>query len=237
MGNKKYFTLSFDDGVEHDKRLIELMKQYGLQGTFNLNAGLMGTRQKRVNISRIPKDEIRQVYNGFEIASHGYRHEIYTVLPKARVEQSITDDLQELSEIAGYPIAGHAYPFDAHTGAAENCLRSKGILYGRRATGKGSFCFPKNPYNYVPTCWFNAKNVLQLLDEFLQAEPVQGDMLFMMWGHAYEMEYGFRPCSESRLESIFSKIAGHEGIVYCTNKEAFRQQLTKTPGHGQRSIG
>ena len=42
---KKYFTLSFDDGLEQDKRVIRLMRQYGLKGTFNLNAGLFGTRE------------------------------------------------------------------------------------------------------------------------------------------------------------------------------------------------
>lgn len=26
---KKYFTLSFDDGLEQDKRVIQLMRQYG----------------------------------------------------------------------------------------------------------------------------------------------------------------------------------------------------------------
>ena len=41
---KKYFTLSFDDGLEQDKRVIRLMRQYGFKGTFNLNAGLLGTR-------------------------------------------------------------------------------------------------------------------------------------------------------------------------------------------------
>ena len=30
---KKYFTLSFDDGLEQDKRVIQLMRQYGLKGT------------------------------------------------------------------------------------------------------------------------------------------------------------------------------------------------------------
>ena len=38
---KKYFTLSFDDGLEQDKRIIALMKQYGLKGTFNLNSLLL----------------------------------------------------------------------------------------------------------------------------------------------------------------------------------------------------
>ena len=85
MNHKKYFTLSFDDGIEQDKKLIELLKQYGLQCTFNLNGGLFGKKDyvayigevgfldvpadarirraifKTVSHNRIPEDEIRQV--------------------------------------------------------------------------------------------------------------------------------------------------------------------------------
>ena len=39
-GKRKALTLSYDDGVEQDIRLIENMKQHGLKGTFNLNSGL-----------------------------------------------------------------------------------------------------------------------------------------------------------------------------------------------------
>jgi peptidoglycan/xylan/chitin deacetylase (PgdA/CDA1 family) len=221
MAFKKYFTLSFDDGIEHDKQLIAIMKQYGLKGTFNLNAGLFGYKPPFFNISRIPKDEILQVYDGFEIASHGYRHENFRVLPRKKIEESLTTDIKELSALIGKPVVGHAYPFDMHTPRADDCLRKNGILYTRRALGKGSFRFSENPYRYNATCWFNAKNVFQLIDQFVRAEPENEDLLFMMWGHSYEMEYGLRKCPKDQLERIFSKIAGHSDIVYCTNKEAF----------------
>ena len=39
-GNKKAVIFSFDDGLEQDKRLVELLNQYGLVGTFNLSSGL-----------------------------------------------------------------------------------------------------------------------------------------------------------------------------------------------------
>lgn len=38
-GKKKALTLSYDDGVEQDIRLIDIMKKNGLKGTFNLNSG------------------------------------------------------------------------------------------------------------------------------------------------------------------------------------------------------
>ena len=41
-GRRKAFTLSYDDGVTQDIRLIEMMNQFGIKGTFNLNSGLLG---------------------------------------------------------------------------------------------------------------------------------------------------------------------------------------------------
>jgi peptidoglycan/xylan/chitin deacetylase (PgdA/CDA1 family) len=221
LGFKKYFTLSFDDGVEQDKKIIGLMKQYGLRGTFNLNAGLFGYRPRFANISRIPEDEIRQVYEGFEVASHGYRHENPLIASRRKTEESIEKDIEALSGIMGYQVKGYAYPYGFDTAAAEGCLRRRGISYARRIRGSGSFRFPDDPYRYDPTCWFNAKNVFALIEGFLQAQPENEDLLFMMWGHGYEMDYGLRKCPEAQLHRIFSKIAGHPDITYCTAGEAF----------------
>jgi peptidoglycan/xylan/chitin deacetylase (PgdA/CDA1 family) len=155
------------------------------------------------------------------VASHGYFHENFKLKSAGKVEKSMIDDLSTLSELFGYPIAGHAYPYGAYTETAEHVLREHGVRYARRAYGKGSFRFPENSLNYTPTCRFNAKNVLLLIDDFVRAEPVNEDLLFMMWGHSYEMNYGLHKCSEARLDRIFAKIAGRADIIYCTNKEAF----------------
>ena len=40
---RKVLTLSYDDGVEQDIRLVEIMKKHGLKGTFNISAGLFYT--------------------------------------------------------------------------------------------------------------------------------------------------------------------------------------------------
>ena len=39
-GKKRALTLSYDDGVEQDVRLIDIMKKHGLKGTFNISSGL-----------------------------------------------------------------------------------------------------------------------------------------------------------------------------------------------------
>ncbi|MBQ4040083.1 MAG: polysaccharide deacetylase, partial [Oscillospiraceae bacterium] len=38
QGKSKLFTISYDDGVDQDIILIELMKKYGIKGTFNINS-------------------------------------------------------------------------------------------------------------------------------------------------------------------------------------------------------
>ena len=38
-GKPKALTLSYDDGVEQDVKLIEIAEKYGIKGTFNINSG------------------------------------------------------------------------------------------------------------------------------------------------------------------------------------------------------
>ena len=45
-GKSKALTLSYDDAVEQDIRLIEIMKANGLKGTFNINTGLYAEEGK-----------------------------------------------------------------------------------------------------------------------------------------------------------------------------------------------
>ena len=97
---KKYFAWSFDDGLEQDKKIIQILKEYGLGATFHLNSGLFGDKTWEGRIGnlgmtekpaasfdpaachllpyvphfRIPEDEVVQVYEGFEIASHTCHH-------------------------------------------------------------------------------------------------------------------------------------------------------------------
>lgn len=253
MAYRKYFTVSFDDGLEQDKRLIRLMHKYGIKGTFNLNAGLLGERGtvKRIgNLgykdcpadmqdgrifkyaphNRIPRDEIREVYEGMEVASHSYRHEVLGRLPVSAMKESIDRDVAELEQIVGYKIVGHAYPFGSSSVETQNYLREKGMLYGRGVLTGNGFSFPENPWNLRPVCSHISKNVFELLARFRDAVPEQDDLLFYIWGHGYECDYGSREASWDKTERIFASIAGRNDVEYVTNAEAFR--LHDEHGHG-----
>ena len=239
---KKYLSFSFDDGLEQDRKLIELLKKYGLSATFNLNAGLFGKRDyvgrigsigfteytepgdhgliKTAEHFRLQKEKIAETYSGFEIASHTYTH---TPMPKLKSEQfadEIDRDIRELSEIAGYPVRGFAYPGGVATKASAAYLGTKGLLYARTAFANGKYNFPADPMRYAPTAAIKDKKAEKLLDAFLAEEPKE-DLLFCLWGHGYEADFGTANASYAAFERIFAKAAGHSNVIYCTLAQAF----------------
>lgn len=248
---RKYFTLSYDDGLEQDKRLIQLMKKYGLKGTFNLNAGLFGKRGtvrrigslafqdcgpnmvsgrviKYTQQFRIPRDEIAQVYEGMEIASHSYTHDWLGRLPEDEMKRSIDLDVEELKKITGKPILGHAYAKGSTSQAVQSYLRQKGILYARGIMAGRGFGFPKNPLNMNPTCsHIDSFNSIQRKFQQFLALDTEEDALFLMWGHAYELDFEMKEASWDKIERVFQLVSGNPNIIYCTNAQAFQGHMAK----------
>lgn len=241
---KKYFTLSFDDGLEQDKKIIALMKKYALKGTFNLNAGLFGNRGEVKGIgtfafqdleqgakhvwpfsyvphNRIPKSEILEVYKGMEIASHSYGHEALGRIPADKMKESIDRDLKELTELTGQKIAGHAYASGSTSEETMNYLKEKGILYARGAFPGNSLEFPDNPLYFNPSNAVASSKTMHLIEQFKKAEAGDKDLLLFLWGHGYEFDYGKKYHNWEFLEQVFDAIAGQDDIVYCTNQGAF----------------
>ena len=78
-GRRKAFSITYDDGVEQDVPFIEMMNRYGLKGTFNLNSRLMAEKftwvhPNGMNVTRMSREEIGNLYDGHEIASHTLTH-------------------------------------------------------------------------------------------------------------------------------------------------------------------
>lgn len=48
-GRKKALTLSYDDGITQDKRLVSIFNKYGLKATFNLNSGIQSEENYWIN--------------------------------------------------------------------------------------------------------------------------------------------------------------------------------------------
>ena len=74
-GRARALTLSYDDGVQQDKKLMEILNRHGLKCTFNISSGLYaaeGTVYEEGRIHRrMTKSEALALYTdcGHEIAS------------------------------------------------------------------------------------------------------------------------------------------------------------------------
>ena len=78
-GLTKALTLSYDDGIMFDRRLIEIMKKNGIKGAFNINAGCFPSYENTKS-RRLHEDEVVDLYesNGMEVAIHSYSRYIPT---------------------------------------------------------------------------------------------------------------------------------------------------------------
>ena len=132
---RRALTLSYDDGVEQDIRLIDIMNRHGLKGTFNLNSGLYaaeGTVYPQGHVHRrLSRSQVTEVYgrSGQEVAIHCYTHADLAQQSPENVAWEVMKDKETLEEQFGRIIRGMAYPFGTTNDAVAETLRRCGVAY------------------------------------------------------------------------------------------------------------
>lgn len=224
-GRPKALTLSYDDGVTQDERLIRLMRQYGIRGTFNLNPGLFGDNdwlvQNEIGVdhNKFCREQIAEVYKGQEIAVHSMTHPDFVRVPEGMIAYEIAECRKELEEITKKPVTGMAYPFGTWNDTVERVAKSCGITYARTTKQTLDFKLPTDFLAWHPTCHHTDERMMSLLDQFL--EPIEFSdlsepLLFYLWGHAYEFD-SYQQWD--LIEEFMKKASGREEIWYATNGE------------------
>lgn len=247
---KKYFVWSFDDGLQQDKKIIEILRSFGMGATFNLNSGLYGKQQmigrvgnigfkevpltdfqkkrnhflKYVPHYRIPEDEVRDVYAGFEIASHSVGHEYLTKLSEEEIRSNVTDDIENLSKKFGQPITGFAYPFGAGNNMTKKILTQCGVTYARTVKTAKTFDFPADPMELSITCWHINSDALSKVDRFVALEEQEDDLLFLMFAHGYEFDFETKESSWDKFKRICDRVSGRSDIICCSTQTALREK-------------
>ena len=214
-GRYKALTMSYDDGVVEDERLIRIFNENGIKGTFNLNAGLleMGTR--------IKPERIKELYAGHEVATHAYTHATLARCPLVEVATEILRDRTELEDITGQLVRGHAYPNGSYSEEIKDLLRKLGIAYGRvtspnPAGGMKAYALPEDPLEWHPTCHHKDPTLMERGDWLVNYKSKQYLRLMYVWGHSYE----FRKDNNWELIENFCKlVGGRDDIWYATNIE------------------
>ena len=218
-GKSKAMTFSYDDGISSDLKLIQLMKKYGIKGTFNINTIFYDGENEPDN--RLKKDEIRAISNDpqFEIACHGHTHPHYTFLPQSVVTDDITTNRKKAEEITDNIIRGFAYPYGPFNKKSEEAIKAAGIVYARTIIATKKFELPENWLQWHPTC--HHKDSLELYERFAGINRSIGYPCVMyVWGHTYEFEPTHND-NWNLIETLFERCHNNPDIWFATNIEIY----------------
>ena len=144
-GRSKVLTMSYDDGREHDKRLVDLFNKYGIKGTFHLNSGWMDPELVKI------REEAVKLYEGHEIATHSLTHPTLTRLSDTAIVNEILEDRKKLEKLTGRIVRGHSYPNGAYNENVKQILKSLGIVYARAVSPTDDFELPDDFLEWHPT--------------------------------------------------------------------------------------
>jgi peptidoglycan/xylan/chitin deacetylase (PgdA/CDA1 family) len=205
-GKHKVLTMSYDDGREEDRRLVSIFNQYGIKGTFHVNAGI-------TQDNRIPLSEYRTLYRGHEVSCHTYTHPTIARCPIEQVAEQIIEDRRQLEKAVGYPVRGMSYPNGSYSKKIIDLLPSLGIRYSRIVGNSEHFYMPENFLEWKATCHHNHK-LLQLGEEFINLNKTQYLYIMYVWGHSYEFT---QDDNWNVIEDFCKMVAYKDDIWYATN--------------------
>lgn len=211
----KAVTLSFDDGRNFDRKMVEILNKYGIKCTFNLNSARLDSSDNYVTSS-----EVQQLYLGHEIASHTSSHPHLHNLDNAGIAYEIISDRKALEALVCAPVRGFAYPYGlTETEGMIDCIRSCGIKYARTTVATHGFELPRDLLRLKPTCHQADSKLYELAERFFEPEDTAHPWrikprLFYIWGHSYEYENAW-----DKLEQMCKAISGREDVWYATNIE------------------
>lgn len=229
---RKALTLSYDDGVQEDARLVGMLNQAGILATFNLNSGLFGQGGQH---PRLTGEEALALYGNtrHEVAVHSYTHPFLEQLPAGMAAQEIIRDREQLETLFSRIVRGMAYPMGTYNDEVVGTLGGCGIAYARTTGDTRRFDLPGEFLRWHPTCRHADPLLPQLCADFLAQEPKWNSRLFYLWGHSYEFA---EQDNWDVMERFCQQMGGRGDIWYATNGEicdylqAGRQLQTSADG-------
>ncbi len=186
----------WDDGTIGDARLTEILRKYNAKATFNLNPDYHGeTRgeQRWVGINepgwsfkgfrdgKLGKNELREIYGGFQVASHCMKHECAGAVPDDVFIKSALDARHYLEDLFGQSCPGFAWPCGRYTQETADALLEAGFAYGRTTQNAERISECEHPMILHSSCHFHDG---QFYQKYENAKA--GDGLFYFWGHTFE---------------------------------------------------
>ncbi|MBR2446541.1 MAG: polysaccharide deacetylase family protein [Clostridia bacterium] len=244
---KKFFTLSFDDGITQDLKVIEILKKYDVKCiSFNINTGLYGANWDWVGPAigdpsiphqRFTEEELKTgIYDGYEVLVHTLNHPSLKNYDKRanQIKKEVGKDADNIEELTGVRPVGMAWPggdTEYTDKTIELVLENTDIRFARGTTSTYSFALPEYFMKWMPTCSIVDPRCLTLAQEFIDAECTE-DMLFYVWGHAYELDLNGGKGYET-FEQLVKMMSEAEGVYLVTNTEFYTVYKDQIPSWKQ----
>lgn len=220
----KAVTLSYDDDTVHNKKIVEILDEYGLKCTFNLNSGRFAAEED--NGETMTESQAVELFkNGkHEIAVHGKKHLSLAEFDSAVCADEIAGDRKNLENLFGRIIKGMAYACGSFNDEVVEILKACGINYARTIESTGKFDIPSDWLRLPATCHHDDERLQSLADEFLKDYPEnlhyvhKKPKLFYLWGHAFEFAHHD---NWYIIENFAKKVGNRDDVWYATNGEVY----------------
>lgn len=194
----------WDDGVNDDIRLIEILRKRGAKASFNLNpqrhhAERNGGHNDKwgKTIQRLAKHELTEVYMGFTIANHSMSHPRATQISLEEWRAEVADARKILQDWFQQPVLGFVYPFGDCDAPTADVVREAGHIYAR-TTKNTTPCWPAaDPMFFAADTHFQKDHFWERYDQAKASDCG----VFYFWGHSYEL------CTETQWKAFDEKIA------------------------------
>lgn len=223
-GKSKVLTLSYDDGMVQDIRLVEIMNKYGLKGTFNINTGkyLPEDEMRERFCGRLKLSEAKELYanSGHEVAVHSLNHPFLEKLNVENILFEIMEDRKNIEKEYNQISRGMAYPFGTYNDKVLEVLKAAGICYSRTVKSTEKFDFPENWLTLHPTCHHTNSKLMELAKTFVEGKSYYlfENWMFYLWGHSYEFDDND---NWNVIEEFSEFVGGRDDIWYATNIEIY----------------
>ncbi len=226
-----FITTSWDDGHILDIRLANLLKKYGIKGTFYI-------APKNHEISkdqRLNEKQIIELGNDFEIGAHTLTH---VRLPRASDQEAkieINGSKEYLEKILGRKVSTFCYPCGDYLAKHIEMVKKAGFHYARTVV-RHSFtsglpfeaATTVHAYNHWSDLWkialFARFNLLKTIKYFqwdvlakaMFDHVLENGGIYHLWGHSWEID---KHNDWEKLESVLQYISQKNDIRYVTNGE------------------
>ena len=167
-GKPKAMTMSYDDGVRQDIRLVEIFNKYGIKGTFHLNSGSL-TDSYDTHSRCLSKAEVASVYKGHEVAMHTCTHPDPLAVSQQCWVNEILNDKRALEQLCGSIVRGISYPFGTVTRQAAETAQTLGVEYARTVKSSEGFSIPADFMHWDPTA-HHSEEILEKGQDFLNMQ-------------------------------------------------------------------